>query len=206
MLALLFSFSSIAAVSLILTRRGIRGATLALAIAAWVIACAQYVPINHNSMSAYAASWMLLALLWAQARDRQGTGKLRDHVVVGAAGGAVLLFLQTKGLLLIAAAGVYTLVAVGGKRGVRAAAALGAGAAGVVAPLFLRWSPSQLIREWFIEPMAGDYLGHTALRGAGRGLLAARGGMIALALRLRIGCWSRPGCSSSRSSSASPTT
>ena len=50
-LALLFSFSSIAAVSLILTRRGIRGATLALAIAAWVIACAQYVPINHNSMS-----------------------------------------------------------------------------------------------------------------------------------------------------------
>ena len=151
-----------------------------------MIASAQYVLLNHNSISAYAASWMLLAFLRAQARDREGTGKLADHLVVGALGGIVLLFLQTKGLALIGAAAAFTLFAAGGKRGLRAAAAIVVGAAVAVAPLFLRWRPSQLIREWFIEPMAGDYLGHTSASGAfAIGCLLFAVGMVALALRLR---------------------
>ena len=185
-LSLLLSFSSIAAVYLILARRGIRGAALALALSGWVIASAQYVLLNHNSISAYAASWMLLAFLRAQARDREGTGKLADHFVVGALGGIVLLFLQTKGLALIGATAAFTLFAAGGKRGLRAAAAIVVGAAVAVGPLFLRWRPSQLIREWFIEPMAGDYLGHTSASGAfAIGCLLFAVGMVALALRLR---------------------
>ena len=98
----------------------------------------------------------------------------------------MLLFLQTKGLLLIAAAAAYTLFAGGGRRGLRAAAALVGGAVAVVAPLLLVWRPSVLVREWFIEPLAGDYLGHT---GASRPLAIASlliaGAMAVLALRLR---------------------
>ena len=63
--------------------------------------------------------------------------------------------------MLLAATAAFTLFAGRGRRGVRAAAALVAGAAVVVAPLLLVWRPSVLVREWFIVPLAGGYLGHT---------------------------------------------
>jgi len=186
-LSLLLSVSSIAAVHLILARRGVRGAALALALVAWVIASAQYVLLNHNAFSSDAATWMLLALLRAQDRERDGgRARLVDHALVGVAGGAVLLFVQTKGLLLIGAAAVFTLVAVGGRRGLRPAAALMAGASLVVAPLLLVWRPSVLVREWFVVPLTGGYLGHT---GASPALAIACGvvaaAMAAIAFHLR---------------------
>jgi hypothetical protein len=188
-LSLLLSFSSFSSVALILARRGVRGAALALSVAAWVIASAQYVLLNHNTFSSYAATWMLLLLLRAHDRDREADGgpqRLADHAFVGAAGGLVLIFLQTKGVLLIAAAAGFTLLAVGGKRGLRAAAALVAGAAVVVAPLLLVWRPAVLVREWFVVPLTGDYLAHT---GASRALAIAcvlvAAGLGAVALRLR---------------------
>src|SRR4051794_269873 len=102
-LSLVLSFSAIIAVYLMLSRRGVRGATLATAVAAWTIASAQYVLLNHNTFSSYAGAWMLLALLRAQSRERAGEGRLRDHAVVGVAVGIVTLFLQTKGLALLVA-------------------------------------------------------------------------------------------------------
>ena len=60
------------------------------------------------------------------------------------------------------------------------------GAAAVVAPLLLVWRPSVLVREWFLVPLAGGYLGHT---GGSRPLAVAcllvAGGMAAIAIRLR---------------------
>ena len=189
-LSLLLSFSSIVAVYLMLSRRGVRGLGLAAAVVAWVIASAQYVLLNHNPFSSYAAAWMLLLLLRAQERDRQrgsdGPQRLADHALVGVAGGVVLLFLQTKGLLLLGAAGAFTLAAVRGRRGLRAAAALAGGAVAVVAPLLLVWRPSVLVREWFIVPLTGDYLGHTgASRPLAIGCVLVAGALAAIAIRLR---------------------
>ena len=186
-LSLLLSFSSVAAVYLTLVRHGVRGFALAIAVVAWVIASAQYVPLNHNPFSSDAACWLLLLLLRAQARDRDGEPpRLADHALVGVAGGFVMLFLQTKGLLLIAATTAFTLLAVGGKRGLRAAAAVAGGAAVVVAPLLLIWRPSVLVREWFIVPLTNNYLGQT---GGSRSLAVACGliavAMAVSALRLR---------------------
>jgi hypothetical protein len=185
-LSLLLSFSSIAAVTLILVRRGVRRAGLALSVVAWTVASAQYVLLNHNAFSSYAATWLLLLLLRAHDRDRDGGGKLTDHLLVGVAAGAVLVFQQTKGLLLIGACAAFTLVALGGKRGLRAAAAVGAGTLAVGAPLLIAWRPSVLVREWFIVPLTGDYLGHTGRSPAlviACGLIVA--GMGAIAARLR---------------------
>jgi len=186
-LSLLLSFSSTAAVYLILVRRGVRSFGLAVAVVRWVITSAQYVLLNHNPFSSYAACWLLLLLLRAQARDRDGgPPRLADHALVGVAGGFVMLFLQTKGLLLIAATTGFTLLAVGGKRGVRAAAAVAGGAVAVVAPLLLVWRPSVLVREWFIVPLTNNYLGQT---GASRPLAVAcllvAAAMAVIALRLR---------------------
>ena len=189
-LSLLVSFSSIVALYLVLSRRGVRGPGLAFAVVAWVIASAQYVLLNHNTFSSDAAAWMMVLFLRAQDRDRQSGSavppRLADHALVGVAGGVVLLFLQTKGLILIAAAAAFTLVAVRGRRGLRAAAALVGAALAVVAPLLLIWRPSVLVREWFIVPLTGNYLGHT---GASRGLTVAcvivAAGMAAIAIRLR---------------------
>jgi hypothetical protein len=129
---------------------------------------------------------MLLALLRAEQRERDGGGKLADNLLVGVAAGVVLLFQQTKGILLVGGAAAFTLLALGGRRGLRAAAALVAGALAVVAPLFLAWRPSVLLRELFIVPLTGAYLAHT---GASRGLMIACGlivaGMATLAVRLR---------------------
>jgi hypothetical protein len=186
-LSLLLSWASIVAVYLLLARRGIRGPSLAVTVVAWVLASAQYVPLNHNAFSAQAATWLLLLFLRAQERDRPGEAlRLADHLLVGVAAGVVLLFLQTKGLMLLAATTAFTLFADRGKRGVRAAAGLVAGAAVVVAPLLLVWRPSVLVREWFLVPLAGGYLGHT---GGSRPLAVAcllvAGGMAAIAIRLR---------------------
>jgi hypothetical protein len=185
-MSLVLSFSSILAVYLMLSRRGIRGAALAVAVATWTIASAQYVLLNHNAFSSTAASWMLLLLLRADERDRAGSGRLLDHLWVGAAAGSVVVFLQTKGLALLAAAAAFTLFAGRGRRGARAAAVVVAGALGVVAPLFLKWRPSVLLREWFLVPLSGGYLGHT---GASRALAVACVlvviAMAAVAVRLR---------------------
>jgi dolichyl-phosphate-mannose-protein mannosyltransferase len=186
-LSLLLSFSSIVAIYLILKSRGIRGLALAASVLAWVIAGAQYVMLNHNAFSSYAAAWLLFFLLRAQDRDRAGEApRLRDHIFVGIAAGIVLLFLQTKGLILLAASAAFTLFAVRGKRGLRAAAVMVGGAVAVVAPLLLVWRPSVLLREWFLVPLTGEYLGHT---GASRSLAVACvvvvGVVAAIAIRMR---------------------
>lgn len=169
-MSLLLAFSSIVAVTLILRSCGIRGLARAGAVLAWAIAAAQYVPLNHNTFSSYAATWLLFFLLRAQDRTRAGDApRLRDHLFVGIAAGVVLLFLQTKGLFLLAASAAFTLFADRGKRGLRAAAVIVGGAAAVVAPLLVVWRPSVLLREWFIVPLTGNYLGHT---GASRALAA----------------------------------
>jgi hypothetical protein len=185
-LSLLLSFSSLVAVYLMLARRGVRGGTLAAAVAAWTIASAQYVLLNHNTFSSYAGTWMLLALLRAQERERAGAARLRDHALVGVAAGIVTLFLQTKGLALLAAASAVTLFAGRGRRGVPAAAVLVGAAAAVVAPLLLVWRPSVLLREWFLVPLGGNYLGHTAAsRSLAVGGILVAVAMAAIAIRLR---------------------
>jgi hypothetical protein len=185
-LSLLLSFSSVIALYLILSRRGVRGLGLAVALAAWIFAAAQYPPINHNSFSSFAAAWLLFLLLRAQDRDAQGAGRFVDHFLVGIGAGVVMLFLHTKGLFLLGALSAFTMIAVGGWRGVRAAAAIAAGGLCIVLPILLVWRPSVLIREWFLVPMAGDYLGHT---GASRPLaiacLVVTAAITAIALRLR---------------------
>jgi hypothetical protein len=185
-LSLVVSFSSIIAVYLILVRRGVLGATLAAAVGAWAIASAQYVLLNHNPFSSTAATWLLLALLRAQDRERAGSARLRDHALVGVAAAIVTLFLQTKGLALLAASAGFTLIAGWGRRGVRAAAVLVGAALLVLAPLLLVWRPSVLLREWFVVPLEGNYLGQT---GASRALavacVLAVVAMAAIAVRLR---------------------
>ena len=186
LLSLVLSFSAIVAVALMLSRRGVRGATLAVAVAAWTIASAQYVLLNHNTFSSYAGAWMLLALLRAQERDRAGAARLGDHALVGVAAGVVTLFLQTKGLALLAAASAVTLFAGRGRRGIQAAAVLVGAATAVVAPLLLVWRPSVLLREWFLVPLGGNYLGQTnASRPLAVGAILVAAAMAAIAIRLR---------------------
>jgi hypothetical protein len=186
LLSLVLSFSAIVAVYLMLSRRGVRGAPLAAAVVTWTIASAQYVLLNHNTFSSYAGAWMLLALLRAQERDRAGAARLRDHALVGVAAGIVTLFLQTKGLALLAAASALTLFAGRGWRGVRAAAVLVGAAAAVVAPLLIIWRPSVLLREWFLVPLGGNYLGQTsASRPLAVGAVLVVAAMAAIAIRLR---------------------
>ena len=178
-LSLLLAFSSIIALYLILKSRGIRGLALVGSVVGWVIARAQYVLLNHNTFSSCAAVWLLFFLLRAQDRDRAGeVPRLRDHLYVGIAAGIVVLFLQTKGLILLAASAAFTLFAYRGKRGLRAAAVIAGGAIAVVAPLLVAWRPSVLLREWFIVPLTGNYLGHTGASGA----LAAVCVLVAVAL------------------------
>jgi len=185
-LSLLLSFSSVIAVYLILSRRGVRGLGLAVALAAWIFAAAQYPPINHNSFSSFAAAWLLLLVLRAQDRDAQGIGYVVDHLVVGLGAGVVTLFLHTKGMFLLAALSAFTLFAVGGWRGLRAAITVAIGGVCIIAPLLLVWRPSVLIREWFLVPMAGDYLGHTsASRPLAIACVAVTAAITAIAFRLR---------------------
>jgi hypothetical protein len=106
--------------------------------------------------------------------------------VVGIGIGVVTLFLHTKGMFLLAALSALTFFAVGGWRGVRAAAAVGVGALCVTLPLLLVWRPSVLYREWFQVPMAADYLGHTAAsRPLAIACLVVTAAITVIAFRLR---------------------
>lgn len=184
--SLLLSFSSVAAVYLTLARRGLTGAVLALPVVVWVVLSAQYVLMNHNPFSSYVATWLLLFLLRAHERDRDGRGKLADHALVGALAGVVLVFQQTKGILLIGACAAFTMLAVGGRRGLRATLALKVAALAVVTPLFVVWRPSVLLRELFIVPLTGGYLGHTsASRGLAIACVVIVAGMATIAVRAR---------------------
>jgi hypothetical protein len=185
-LSLVLSFSSVVALYLMLSRRGVRGPELAVPLVAWIAAQTQFVPLNHNTFGSFAAAWLLLLFLRAQERDRAGTGRLVDHFWVGLAAGVVTLFLQTKGLLLLATTAGFTLLAGGRKRGPRAAAVLAAGGVAVLAPLLLVWRPSLLLHEWFIVPLQANYLGHASPSGAlAVGCALASVAVLLMAARLR---------------------
>ena len=86
------------------------------------------------------------------ARSRAGRRRRRDRDVVPADEGARA---ARRGVGL-------TLFAGRGCGGVQAAAVLVGAAAAVVAPLLLIWRPSVLLREWFLVPLGGNYLGQTS--------------------------------------------
>jgi hypothetical protein len=167
LLALACSFSATTALVLMLRRGGLRGMGLAFSVFAWLAASSLYVPLNHNSLSSFAAVWFLLLFLRLARQTEEGDHprRLRDQAWVGVAAGIVFLFLQTKGLLLAFGATALA-VSVGFKRRDFAPAlALAGGFLAVVAPLFLIWSPAVLIRQWLLIPLGGNYLGHTGASG-----------------------------------------
>ena len=172
-LSLLLSFSAVVAVYLTLARRGVRGPALATAVIVWAPSSrrAQYVAIESQRLQQLRrVPGSFLLFLRAQARRFTGTGRLADHAARRyRRGDLVLLFLQTKGLILLARRRRFSPCSRSAAGVARAAAAALVGAAGAaVAPLLLVWKPSVLAREWFIVPLAGDYLGHTGdVLGAG---------------------------------------
>jgi hypothetical protein len=160
LLSLAFSFASTTAVYLVLRRVGVRGINLAFSVFAWLIACPVYALLNHNSFSSFAATWFLLLFLRiAPQTDRPP--KMLDHALVGAAAGVVFLFLQTKGLFLALGAAAFAFSAGSKRRDFRPGLALVGGFIIVVAPLFVIWSFALLVRQWFVIPLTGNYLGHT---------------------------------------------
>ncbi|HEY6475878.1 MAG TPA: hypothetical protein VI456_04800 [Polyangia bacterium] len=166
LVALAFSFWSTTGFYLLLRRLGVRGANLATAVIVWLCASSLYVFLNHNSFSAFAAIWFMLALIRVvQARSTGAAvgDRSRDHALVGAAAGVVFLFLPIKASLLAAAAAAF-LFATGRPPRLRRLLALAAGFALVIAPLCLIWSPATLIRQWLIIPLTGNYryFGHTS--------------------------------------------
>jgi hypothetical protein len=187
LLSLALSFSSTVAMYLMLKRLGLRGMGLAFSIFAWLAASSLYVPLNHNPFSSFAATWFLLLFLRIagqpqHGRDRPSGGggadaalrshqarfsrhPLRDHALVGVAAGTVFLFLQTKGLFLVLGAVAFAFAVGFKRRDYRPVSSLAGGFIGVVAPLFLLWSPAVLIRQWFIIPLTGHYLRHTGASG-----------------------------------------
>ena len=173
LLSLAFSFSATTAIYMTLREIGVRGTGLVFAIAIWLSASSLYVPLNHNSFSTFAATWFLLLFLRVARKLDGGIGdkhRTRDHVLVGVAAGTVFIFLQTKGLLLASAGTAFVFLVGFKKRDFRPALALMGGFLAVVAPLFAIWRPSVLVREWFIVPLTGNYLGHT---GASTGIAVA---------------------------------
>jgi hypothetical protein len=173
LLSLALSFCATTAIYLTLREVRVRGAGLVFAVAIWLSASSLYVLLNHNSFSSFAATWFLLLFLRvARKPDEDGGDKhrTRDHVLVGVAAGTVFLFLQTKGLLLASAATAFVFLVGFKKRDFRPALALVGGFLTVIGPLFAIWKPSVLVREWFIVPLTGNYLGHT---GASTGIAVA---------------------------------
>jgi hypothetical protein len=166
LLSLVFSFSSTTAVYLVLRREGVRGINLAFSVSAWLLACPVYALLNHNSFSSFAATWFLLLFLRVARDERRSQARdILDHFLVGAAAGVVFLFHQTKGLFLAVGAAAFAFSIGFKKRDYRPGLAVGAGFIVVVAPLFVIWSPALLVRQWFIIPLTGNYLGHTAASG-----------------------------------------
>ncbi len=173
LLSLAFSFSATTAITLTLREIGVRGTGLVFAVAIWLSASSLYVLLNHNSFSSFAATWFLLLFLRVARKPDEGSGdkhRMRGHVLVGVAAGTVFLFLQTKGLLLASAATAFVFLVGFKKRDFRPVLALMGGFLAVIAPLFAIWKPSVLVREWFIVPLTGNYLGHT---GASTGIAVA---------------------------------
>jgi len=161
LLAVGFSFSSTVALYLLLRRNGIRALGLALTVVGWLFVCALYVPLNHNTFSSYAAIWFLVPFLRLVELPDQGRTQRDprvDQILSGLAAGLVFLFLPTKGLLLAVAAAAFL-------RATRPALTLLGAFVLVTAPLFLRWGPGTLIRQWLIIPLTGGYLGHTSASG-----------------------------------------
>ena len=163
-----FAFSSTVALFLLLRRLGIAGLNLALTIVIWLLVSSLYVPLNHNSFSSYAAIWFVLPFL--RLTGRRGEGSVGDAVTVdaalsGVAAGLVFLILPVKGGLLagVAVASVFALGVRG--RAYRPVLVLLGAFLLVVAPIFLRWGPAALIRQWLIIPLTGNYLGHTSASG-----------------------------------------
>jgi hypothetical protein len=167
LLALASSFSATTALLVMLRREGVRGIGLAFSVFAWLAASSLYVPLNHNSLSSFAAVWFLLLFLRVarQTEEPDHPRRLFDHAWVGVAAGIVFLFLQTKGLFLALGVTAFAVSVGFRRRDFRPALALAGGFLAVVAPLFLLWSPAVLIRQWFLIPLGGNYLGHTGASG-----------------------------------------
>jgi len=161
LLAVGFSFSSTMALYLLLRRNGIRALGVALTVVAWLFVSALYVPLNHNTFSSYAAIWFLVPFLrLVELPDERRTPRDArvDQVLAGLAAGLVFLFLPTKGFLLAVAGAAFL-------RATRPALTLLGAFAVVTAPVFSRWGPVTLIRQWLIIPITEGYLGHTSASG-----------------------------------------
>jgi len=171
-LSLGFGFSSTIALFVLLRRLRIGGLNLAFTVAIWLLVSSLYVPLNHNSFSSYAAIWFLLPFLrLTRSGDEEPAGSVEavgaritvDAALSGAAAGVVFLILPPKGGLLAAVA-LVSLFAMG-RRSYRPALALLGAFLLVIVPLFLRWGPATLIRQWLLIPVTGNYLGHTSASG-----------------------------------------
>lgn len=188
-LSLVFSFSATTALYLTLRSLGIRGGTLAFSVLAWLTASSLLVALNHNSFSSFAAIWFLLLFLRIARASNEALPprhQIRDHVWLGVAAGIVGLFLQTKGFFLAAGAIAFTFCVGFKRRDFRPALAVAGGFVVVLAPLFVIWSPAVLIRQWFVIPLTGNYLGHTGASGAiALCALALTGSMAWIAWRRR---------------------
>jgi hypothetical protein len=187
-LAVALSFSSTVALYLSLRRAGVRGLNLTVTVVGWMLVGSLYVPMNHNSFSSYAALWFLLPFLRLAggAAPPAGARSAATGAAAGFAAGLVFIVLPTKGALLAATAAAFLLVARRRALGRLPVLALLGAFALTVSPLFLRWAPRTLLRQWFLIPLEGNYLGHT---GAGSALLVAASILViamgALAFRWR---------------------
>jgi hypothetical protein len=160
LLSVALSFWGTTGFYLLLRRLGTRGVSLALGIGLWLSTSSLYVLLNHNPFSSSAAIWFLLALVRAVQARQAGRDTPWHAVLVGAAAGAVFLFLPMKGGLLVSSAAA-TLFLIGRPRSLRPVLWLAVGFVPVIAPLFIAWSPITLVQQWILIPLTGNYLGHT---------------------------------------------
>lgn len=188
LLAVGASFSATVAAYQLLRRAGVGGLNLTLTLLGWLVFGSLYVPMNHNSFSSYAGIWFLLPFS-RLVEDQMGEVGPRSTAAAAAAGfaaGLAFVFLPAKGALLMTAAVAFLLVAGrSGGRAFRPALVLLGAFALTISPLFVRWGPRTLLRQWLLVPVAGNYLGHT---GTGSSLLVVAlillGAMAAIAFRL----------------------
>lgn len=170
-----FGFSSTVALIVLLRRLRIGDLNLAFTVIIWLLVSSLYVPLNHNSFSSYAAIWFLLPFmrLTHSCEERPvgpagpaatiGPRVTVDAALSGAAAGVVFLILPPKGGLLAAVA-LGSLFAFR-REAFRQALALLSAFVLVTLPIFLRWGPATLIRQWLVIPVTGNYLGHTSASG-----------------------------------------
>ncbi len=177
LVSLALSFWGTTGLYLLLRRLGTRGVSRALGLGLWLAVSSLYVLLNHNSFSAFAAIWFLLALVRTVQARSAGRDLPRDYVLVGLAAGAVFLFLPIKGSLLVACAVAFLVATAPRPRRPGPALGVAGGFAVAIAPLFLKWSPITLVRNWLIVPLTGNYLGHTS---ASAGYAVAAGVVVAV--------------------------